>query len=197
MVAGTSTGHETSLHSLEIVFITLAASEYEKFTSFIGAIKIKSSQRCLTASSVDGEAADGFSWFKSTMKLNCMNKSSTWTPTGSNTAFLRQEVVGVSSTASVGEQETSLGRLVKVEPRNVSRTDSFILHLGTLINFLNLRFSNPRESCNGRLVSTPSQTVNFVHEVVLVPLASTVHKQFTPTFQGVVIVSELFSIAAA
>ena len=48
--------------------LTLAASEYEKFTSFIGAIKIKSSQRCLTTSTVDGKATNGLSWFKSTWK---------------------------------------------------------------------------------------------------------------------------------
>ena len=59
--------------------LTLAASEYEKFTSFIGAIKIKSSQRCLTASSVDGEAADRFSWFKSAWKTKHIIKETRWT----------------------------------------------------------------------------------------------------------------------
>jgi len=197
MIARAAARHEAGLHGLEIIFITLTTSEDEKFTSFIAAIKIESSQRSLTTSSINRQVTNGFPWFKSAMKLNCVNKSPTGSPTSSNTAFLRQEVVGVSPTSSVREEETSLGCLVKVEPRNISRADSFILHLGALINFLQLRLRDLRQASDGRLVSAPGEAVDLVNEVVLVALAATVHEQLTSTFQRVVVISELFPIAAA
>ena len=68
-----------------------------------------------------------------TVELDGVNESSTGSTTCSNAAFLGQEIICVSTASSVREQETPLGRLIKVEPRHVTRTDPFILNLGALI----------------------------------------------------------------
>ena len=68
-----------------------------------------------------------------TMKLNGMYECASRTPAGWDAAVLRQEIVGVSSTATVGKQKTSFRRLVEIYPWNISWADALVLNLRTLI----------------------------------------------------------------
>ena len=67
------------------------------------------------------------------MKLYGVYQGSTGASTGSNTAVLGEEVVGVASAPAVGKQETSLSTLVEIKPGHISWTDPLVLNLRTLI----------------------------------------------------------------
>ena len=62
-----------------------------------------------------------------------MKESSSRTSTGWNATFLRYEIIGIASAASVGEEEAPLSSLVEVEPGHITGADTFILDLGALV----------------------------------------------------------------
>jgi len=136
VVTGAATVDHAGLHRLEIILVALTASEDKQFTGLVTAVKIKSPQLGLAASAVYRKVTDWFSWLEPAVELDGVYESSAGSSAGGDTTVLGEEVVGVAPTPSVGEQKAPLTALVEIEPGHVSRTDSLVLHLRTLINFL-------------------------------------------------------------
>ena len=115
------------------LFVTLTPSEHKQLAGLGLRVKVEPAQLCLAAAPVYWKVADLFPRLDAPVTLDGVYQRPPGPPAAADAALLGQEVVGVTPTASVREEETARGTLVKIEPRHISRADALVLHLGALV----------------------------------------------------------------
>ena len=115
------------------LFVTLTPSEHKQLAGLGLRVKVEPAQLGLAAAPVYLEVADLFPRLDAPVALDGVYERPLGPPTAADAALLSQKVVGVTSAASVREEEAARGSLVKIEPRHIARADALVLHLRALV----------------------------------------------------------------